>query len=75
MKVQIGLNSSDRITDITLEEVRRFDKYKDYTDEQVNQLIEAIKAYTRCIYSVWFKQKKSGKVIALLVESEKLKVA
>ena len=71
----INVNSLGRTQDITPEEVRQFDRFKDCTDEQVQELVEAIKTYTHFIYNVCYRQNKSGKVIAIINESEKLKAA
>jgi hypothetical protein len=71
----VGVNSLARTHDITPEEVRRFERFKSYTDEQVTELIDTIKRYTRFIYNVVSKRKKSGRKIALLIENEKLKAA
>ena len=71
----VSVNSLGRTHDITPEEVRQFDRFKDYTDEQVHELIETIKTYTRFVYNVHSKQKKGGRIIALPIENKKLKVA
>jgi len=62
-------DSLERTHDITPEEVRQFDRYKDYSDEQVHELIETIKTYTRFIYSICSKQKKSGGILSQLEKS------
>ena len=62
-------------SDITLEEIRQFDKYKSYTDEQINELIATIKTYTIFMYSVYSRQKKNGRIIALSTENQNLKAA
>ena len=66
------VNSYDRTHDITPEEVRQFERFKNYTDEQVAELINTIKTYTRFIYNVCSKRQKSGRKIALHIETEKL---
>jgi hypothetical protein len=75
MKRQNSLNSFDRTHDITPEEVRKFERFKNYTDEQVHQLIDTIKKYTRFIYNVVSKRQKNGRKIALPIENEKFKAA
>jgi hypothetical protein len=72
---QNSLNSLDRTHDITPDEVRRFERFKNFTDEQVNELIATIKGYTKFIYNVVSKRKKNGRKIALPIENEKLKAA
>ncbi|PQJ08910.1 hypothetical protein CJD36_021835 [Flavipsychrobacter stenotrophus] len=76
MNSKIGnVNSYNRTHDITPEEVRKFEKFKNYTDEQVNELIDTIKKYTRFIYSVVSKRKKSGRKIALHIDNQQTKAA
>lgn len=71
----LSVNSYDRTLDITPEEVRRFEKYRHCTDEQVAALIETIKRYTRFIYNVVSKRQKSGKKIALHIDNQLTKAA
>lgn len=71
----LGVNSYDRTHDITPEEVRQFARFKDYTDEQVHELIVTIKKYTRFIYNVVSKRKKSGRNIALHIDNQLTKAA
>ena len=71
----LGVNSFDRTYDITPEEVRKFERFKNYTDEQVNELIDTIKKYTRFIYNVVSKGKKSGRKIALHIDNQQTKAA
>jgi hypothetical protein len=71
----LGVNSYDRTHDITPEEVRRFERFKNHTDEQVNELIDTIKKYTRFIYNVVSKRKKSGRKIALHIDNQQTKAA
>ncbi len=76
MKNETGhVNSYGRTHDITPEEVRRFERFKNYTDEQVNDLIDTIRKYTRFIYNVVYKRKKSGKKIALHIDNQQTKAA
>jgi hypothetical protein len=76
MNSKIGnVNSYNRTHDITPEEVRKFEKFKNYTDEQVNELIDTIKKYTRFIYNVVSKRKKSGRKIALHIDNQQIKAA
>ena len=69
------VNSYDRTHDITPEEVRQFSRFKNYNDEQVNELIDTIKKYTRFIYNVVSKRRKSGKKIALHIDNQLTKAA
>lgn len=69
------VNSYNRTHDITPEEVRKFARFKDYTDEQIHELIDTIKRYTRFIYNVVSKKRKSGKKIALHIDNQQTKAA
>lgn len=70
-----NVNSYDRTHDITSEEIRKFERYKNYTDEQVNELIDTVKKYTRFIYNVVSKRKKFGRKIALHIDNQQTKAA
>ncbi len=59
------LDSYDRTEDITPEEVRQFEKFTNYTNDEQNELIKTIKIYVRFIYNVCSKREKK--------ETEKLK--
>ena len=61
----------DRTTDITIEEVKRLSKFRNYTDEQITDLINTIKQYTRIIYNLCSKQNKNSNRIALQTETKK----
>lgn len=67
--------SNDRKCDITPDEVRRFERFKSYTDEQIGELIDTIKRYTRFIYNVVSQKRKSGKKIALNIDNQHIKSA
>ena len=71
MEKQLTIDLLSRKDDITMEEVRQFERYKNYTDEQVLELIGTIKTYTQIIYNLLSKQGKSGKIFAVQVETEK----
>lgn len=71
----LDVNSYNRTHDIAPDEVRRFSRFKDYTDEQVNELIETIKKYTRFIYNVVSKRQKFGKKFALHIDNQQTKAA
>lgn len=75
MKKKNNVNSYERTHDITPEEVRRFEKFRHYTDDQVTALIDTIKKYSRFIYNVVSKVRKSGKKIALNIDNQHFKSA
>jgi hypothetical protein len=68
---------NDRTHDITTEEVQALESFKDYSDEQIQQLIQTIKVFTRIGYAIFLKQQAViGKVINLPVaENKKQKAA
>jgi hypothetical protein len=70
------IDSFDRSGDITPEEVRQFEKFKNYTDEQVNNMIDTIKRLTNIAFNLYQKDKKFGKVIVLdSIDNQTLKAA
>lgn len=69
----VNVNSSSRKHDITPDEIRRFEKYRHYTDEQVASLIDTIKRYTRFIYNVISKRRISGREIVLHIDNQQTK--
>ena len=71
MEKKLTIDLLSRKEDITVEEVRQFERYKNYTDEQVLELIGTIKTYTQIIYNLLSKQCKSGKIFAVQIETEK----
>ena len=67
---------NDRINDITIEEVKALTSFKDYSEEQIQQLIQTIKTFTRIGYSIFLKQQAiTGKVINLPTAENKQKAA
>ena len=71
MEKKLTIDLLSRKDDITVEEVRQFERFKNYTDEQVLELIVTIKTYTQIIYNLLSKNGKSGKIFAVQVETEK----
>jgi hypothetical protein len=72
MKAQVITN---RLHDITVEEVKALNSFKDYSPEQVQQLIHTIKAFTLLGYTVFMKQVESGKLIDISSIEHKQKAA
>ena len=71
MEKKLTIDLLSRKEDITVDEVRQFERFKNYTDEQVFELIVTIKTYTQIIYNLLSKQGKSGKIFAVQIETEK----
>jgi len=55
--------TTHRLHDITVEEVKALNSFKDYSPEQVEQLIHTIKAFTLLGYTVFMKQVETRKII------------
>jgi hypothetical protein len=64
------LDSLDRAEDITPEEVRQFEKFKDLTDEQVKNMVDTIIRLSSIAFNIYKKRKKSGKVVAFDIENQ-----
>ena len=70
-----GQLTTNRLHDITVEEVKALNSFKDYSTEQVEQLIHTIKAFTLLGYTVFMKQVETGKVIDISSIKHKQKAA
>lgn len=65
-----------RTHDITIEEVKALDSFKDYSEEQIQQLIHTIKVFTQIGYTIFLKQQAiTGKVIDLPITENKQEAA
>lgn len=62
MKAQVVTH---RLHDITVEEVKALNSFKDYSSEQVEQLIYTIKAFTLLGCTVFTNQAETGKIIEM----------
>jgi len=49
-----------RNTEITLEELKELDSFKDYTEEQAAALIRTMKIFARIIYNIWTKEEQKA---------------
>lgn len=65
MKKEVNLESLDRTEDITVEEVRSLETFKEWDEEKILNLIRTVKALTKVMYNNWSKRNKIGKEIAL----------
>ncbi|TWF44673.1 hypothetical protein FHW36_101594 [Chitinophaga polysaccharea] len=61
---------SDRDCDVTIEEVRAMASFKDYSDEQIVRLLDAIKVFSRIALAAWSKRNAVEAQIITLVPSE-----
>jgi hypothetical protein len=65
MKKEIKLESPDREEDITVEDVRSLETFKEWDEERISELISTLKAFSAVVYNSWSKGKKSGREIVL----------
>lgn len=47
-----------RDRDITIDEVKRTEGLKKLTDEEAQEIVDVIKIYCQCIYSIYEREKK-----------------
>jgi hypothetical protein len=64
-----------RLHDITVEEVKALNSFKDCSTEQVEQLIHIIKTFTLLGYTVFMKQVEAGKIVGINSIEHKKKTA
>jgi hypothetical protein len=65
MQIRINLESSDRKDDITVEDVRDLETFKEWDEGQILELIRTLKTLSVVMYNSWSKVRKIGKEIAL----------
>ena len=67
---KINVNSYDRTEELTPEEVRSIETFKDWDDERLIELIRAIKTLSTVMYNNWSKDTKIGRKIALEINDK-----
>ena len=76
MTKKLKLDSPDREEDITVEDVRSLETFKEWDEERILELIKTIKTFTTVVYKSWSKGKKSGKEIAINISNQtEIKIA
>ena len=70
MKKEIKLESPDREEDITVEDVRSLETFKEWDEERISELIKTLKSFSTVVYNSWSKGKKSGKEIAINISNQ-----
>jgi hypothetical protein len=65
MKKDFNLDSLERTEDISVEDVRSLDTFKEWDEEQILELIRTLKTFSAVVYNSWSKGKMFGKEIAL----------
>ena len=69
MAKQFKLDSSDRTDDITHEEVKNLETFKDWNEEKIATLISVIKIFSEVVYCNWSGGKKVEEEIILNSET------
>jgi hypothetical protein len=64
----------NRVHDITIDEIRALETFKNYSDDQVVYLIDTLKAFSGVIYQIVQRQEIT-KVIPLITNESQKKVA
>jgi|GEM_PF-1819955 len=76
MVKEIKLDSLDRTEDISVEDVRSLDTFKDWDEERISELIRTLKSLSTVVYNSWSKKGKFGKEIALNISNQtEIKIA
>lgn len=76
MTKKFKLESPDREEDITVEDVRSLETFKEWDEEQILELIRTLKTFSTLVYNSWSKGKKSGKEIAISISNQtEIKIA
>lgn len=70
MRKEVNLESLDRTEDITVEEVRSLETFKEWDEEKILNLIRTVKTLTKVMYNNWSKLNKIGKEIALYNDNQ-----
>ena len=65
MTKKLKLESPDREEDITVEDVRSLETFKEWDEERILELIRTLRTFSAVVYNSWSKGKKFGKEIAL----------
>ncbi len=76
MGKEIKLDSLERTEDISVEDVRSLDTFKEWDEERILELIRTLKTFSTVVYNSWSKGKKSGKEIAMSISNQtEIKIA
>lgn len=59
------MDSLDRTEDISIDDVRSLETFKEWDEEQISELIRTLKAFSAVVYNSWSKGRKFGNEIAL----------
>lgn len=70
MQKILTLDLLNRTEEITIDEVRSLETFKEWNDEQIIELLKTLKMLSQIMYNNWSKQAKTGKVIALDIKNQ-----
>lgn len=75
MKAIVRTDYQNRIEDISIEEIKQIDYFKNLKDEELENIISSIKKYTQIVYEVFIQNENIIPVIKMNTEPIKLKAA
>jgi hypothetical protein len=75
MKAIVTTHYQNRTEDITIEEIKQIDYFKNMKDEELKNIIITIKKYTQIVYEVFMQNENRIPVIKMNTEPLKLKAA
>jgi hypothetical protein len=61
MEIIENKNKNKKYEDLTLEEAKEFEYCKNLTDEEIKELLEAVKIFTEIVYIAFAKEKLKAK--------------
>ena len=76
MTKKLKLESPDREEDITVEDVRSLETFKEWDEERILELIKTLKTFSTIVYNCWSKRKKASREIAISISNQtEIKIA
>ncbi len=75
MKAIVTTDYQNRIEDISIEEIKQFEYFKNMNDDELKNIIITIKKYTQIVYEVFVQNENAVPVIKMNNEPTKLKAA
>jgi hypothetical protein len=75
MRTITKTDNQNRTEDITIDEIKQLDYFKNLEDEELENVIFTIKKYTQIVYEVFMQNENAIPVIKMNTETIKLKAA
>lgn len=81
MRVIYRKEDSGKNEELTIEEVRAMQEYKDLSDKEIRNVIESIRAFTEIIYALFLKKEQEQnlesetKIISININQQSKKAA